>query len=446
MGAVKIKKYNDKLGLSKIYTHSIMNSISEGIMVTDLNGNINIVNKVILEMFGYNEEAFKIKKAYDLFVGWEDVINSIKDRNSYSGDVVVNSKKNVLEYNLKVHSIYDSGTNLSSMVFVFKEVKRIRKQVDKIAKRQAIYTFDKIIGQNKRFVETIEFAKKISNSRSKILITGESGTGKEVFAQSIHNFANRREEPFIALNCGAIPKNLIESELFGYEEGAFTGAKRYGHPGKFELADRGTIFLDEIGAMPLELQTRLLRVIEEGVVSRIGSTKEMVIDVRIIAATNMDLADEMDSDNFRRDLYYRLNVLPLKLPPLRKRRDDIPILLDYFMTRMSKHINKKPVKLSKEYVNSLMEYNWPGNIRELENLIELILNTGSIHNINISDKKVSRGNYIEEEKDFNLESLINNHIISTLEHFEGNITSTAKALGIGRNTLYRRLERIKGSG
>ncbi len=445
MEGIIIKKYNDKLGLSKIYTEEIINSISEGIMTTDLNGNVKIVNKVILDMFGYTKEAFQAKKAYELFEGWEDVIKSIKDNNSYSGDVLVHSKKNVLEYNLNAYSIYDSGTNLSSIVYLFKEIKRTRKQADKIAKRQAIYTFDKIIGQNKEFVRIIELAKKISNSRSTILITGESGTGKEVFAQSIHNHSNRQKEPFIALNCGAIPNNLIESELFGYEEGAFTGAKRYGHPGKFELADGGTIFLDEIGAMPLNLQTRLLRVIEEGIVSKIGSTKEMVIDVRIIAATNMDLSDEIKRGNFREDLYYRLNVLPLRLLPLRERREDIPLLLEYFMNRISKRINKKPIKLPKEYIETLIEYNWPGNIRELENLIELILNTESIHNINnISDKKVYRENsIINGERDFNLENLINNHIITTLDYFQGNITNTAKALGIGRNTLYRRLEKIR---
>ena len=210
------------------------------------------------------------------------------------------------------------------------------------------------------------------------------------------------------------------------------------------MAD-GEQFLDEIGAMPLNLQTRLLRVIEEGIVSKIGSTKEMVIDVRIIAATNMDLSDEIKRGNFREDLYYRLNVLPLRLLPLRERREDIPLLLEYFMNRISKRINKKPIKLPKEYIETLIEYNWPGNIRELENLIELILNTESIHNINnISDKKVYRENsIINGERDFNLENLINNHIITTLDYFQGNITNTAKALGIGRNTLYRRLEKIR---
>jgi transcriptional regulator with PAS, ATPase and Fis domain len=309
--------------------------------------------------------------------------------------------------------------------------------------RHAIYTFDKIIGQNKEFLKTIEFAKQVADSKSTILIMGESGTGKEVFAQSIHNHSNRCNETFVALNCGAIPKNLIESELFGYDEGAFTGAKRNGHPGKFEIADGGTIFLDEIGEMPFDMQTRLLRVIEEGTVGRIGSTKEIVVDVRIIAATNKDLIDEVSRGNFRKDLFYRLNVLPLRLPALRERRDDIPLLIDYFMNRISKRINKKMLKIPRDHMNEMIEYDWPGNIRELENRIELMLNTGSIEDIKMKNEKVPPDDSVKEigEVDFNLENIEREHIIKTLRIFNSNISNTAKALGMGRNTLYRKMNK-----
>jgi len=348
-----------------------------------------------------------------------------------------------LQFNLSAYPLLDNEQNLNYVIYVFNEVKNIRKLTNKIMKMQAIYTFDKIIGQNNEFVKTIEFAKKVADSKSTILLTGESGTGKEVFAQSIHNHSNRKNKTFVAINCGAIPKNLIESELFGYEEGAFTGAKKNGHPGKFEIADGGTIFLDEIGEMPLDMQTRLLRVIEEGTVSRIGGTKEIIVDARIIAATNRDLIDEVKTGNFRKDLFYRLNVLPLRLPSLRERKDDIPLLIDYFMNRISKRINRKKIEIPKDYLSTLVEYDWPGNIRELENHIELILNTESITNINKkSQHSIQKDTFPEQDvSSLTLEDIEKSHIAKVLKSFDGNISNAAKALGIGRNTLYRKIDK-----
>ncbi|MEL7655491.1 MAG: sigma 54-interacting transcriptional regulator, partial [Bacillota bacterium] len=322
----------------------------------------------------------------------------------------------------------------------------------RIMGRKAVYTFDKIIGKNEHFCQVVEFAKKIADSRSGILILGESGTGKELFAQAIHNYSDRREEPFVALNCGAIPKSLIESELFGYDEGAFTGAKTSGNPGKFEIADGGTIFLDEIGEMPLDMQTRLLRVIEEGTVSRVGSTKEFVVDVRIIAATNKDLKEEVEKGNFRKDLYYRLNVLPIILPRLSQRKDDIPILIEYFMNRISKKLNKNPYPITEEQMQKLMEYEWPGNIRELENFVELIINAQSLpiempqeslpsdRSLALFLNQPNPSDLDSEEKDMPLSEVERQHIIRTLTKYHGNISLCAKALGVSRNTLYRSIE------
>ncbi len=441
---LKIKEYNDKLETAKIYTETIIDSIPAGIMTSDLEGNIKTINKCITNMFGYSEKEIKQKKAYNIFEGWDDVIKAMKVNDSYiEEDVFVNSRKNVLQYNLSAYPVLDNNQRLDNIVYIFKEVKKVRKLANKIMGRHAIYTFDKIVGQNKDFIKTIEFAKKVADSRSTILIMGESGTGKEVFSQSIHNYSNRSGETFVAINCGAIPKNLIESELFGYEEGAFTGAKRTGHPGKFEIADGGTIFLDEIGEMPIDMQTRLLRVIEEGTVARIGGTKEIVVDVRIIAATNKDLIEEVKTGNFRKDLFYRLNVLPLKLLSLRDRTDDIPLLIDYFMKRISKRINKRMIEIPENYMKRLIEYDWPGNIRELENYIELILNTGSIYNIY---KKVNKTIYKQdvdesEEDVLNLDQIEKEHIIKVLTKYQGNISNSANALGIGRNTLYRKIKK-----
>jgi transcriptional regulator with PAS, ATPase and Fis domain len=317
--------------------------------------------------------------------------------------------------------------------------KNHRKLTDKIEGSYAIYTFNKAIGKDPFFLEVVEYAKKISDSNSTILITGESGTGKEIFAQSIHNYGNRKNEHFIAINCAAIPNNLIESELFGYEGGAFTGAKPAGSSGKFELADRGTILLDEIGEMPFELQSRLLRVIEEGVVRRVGGSSEKVVDVRIIAASNRDLYEQMKEGNFRKDLYYRLNVLPLKLPALRDRPEDIALLFDYFMKRKAKKLNKKEVSIDDDYIQKLMGYDWPGNIRELENIVELIINTEKLPKFiqNQVAEKVVKPNL---EGTYTLKEMEQRHIQNVLLKHHGNITIASKELGISRTTLYRKLE------
>jgi transcriptional regulator with PAS, ATPase and Fis domain len=324
---------------------------------------------------------------------------------------------------------------------MFHEVTKGRKLAGKILSGQAIYTFDKIIGEDKNFIKVVNYAKKVADSKSTVLLTGESGTGKEVFAQSIHNHGIRREEPFIAVNCGAIPRTLIESELFGYEEGAFTGARKGGSAGKFELANGGTIFLDEIGEMPIDMQVRLLRVIEEGVINRIGSPKQISVNVRIIAATNKDLLEEVSKGNFRKDLFYRLNVLPIRLPSLKERKVDIPLLVDYYMKKTSKRLNKRRVEISEEYMNYLQSYEWPGNIRELENMIELIVNTETIQlnpSIRDDEEQISAVRY---NAHMSLHKLEQEHIIRVLKEVKGNITVAAKVLDIGRNTLYRKIEK-----
>lgn len=224
-------------------------------------------------------------------------------------------------------------------------------------------------------------------------------------------------------------------------EGAFTGAKQGGQIGKFEIADGGTLFLDEIGEMPYELQTRLLRVIEEGVIRRVGGTDEIPIDVRIIAATNKNLREEVEKGNFRKDLYYRLNVLPIRLPPLRERKIDIPLFIDYFMDRKSRRLNKKEVIIKEEHMRLLMDYEWPGNIRELENFVELVINTEGVPLTTGNKFEVATGRKDYNVKDITLDELEKAHILKVLKNNNENISKTAKILGIGRNTLYRKLEK-----
>ncbi|MZQ97158.1 MAG: PAS domain S-box protein [Acidaminobacter sp.] len=449
---LQVQEYNVALEMAKLYNDAIIDSISAGILTADLDGTIKTVSHYVPDLFGYTQGEIRSMKVWQLFEGWEQVLTASAARRGFSDEeVVVNSRKNKAMLNLSTYPIINSQNKLIDIIMVFKDVKKIRKLANRIMGRKAVYTFDKIIGENRQFTKVVEFSKKIADSRSGILILGESGTGKELFAQAIHNHSDRREEPFVALNCGAIPKTLIEAELFGYEEGAFTGAKTSGNPGKFEIADGGTLFLDEVGEMPLDMQTRLLRVLEEGTISRVGSMKEFVVDVRIIAATNKDLKEEVAKGNFRKDLYYRLNVLPIILPPLRQRKDDIPLLIEFFTERISKRLNKKPLQLSEDQIQQLQDYDWPGNIRELENYIELLINTESVPEINrlqsldpvehsgLPLMRLSR----EQDADLPLNEIQKRHIIRTLDKYNGNISLSAKALGIARNTLYRNIEVFK---
>ena len=449
-----IRRYTEELSMEKKFTETIIDSIEAGILTSDLAGNIVTVNHYVANLLGYSQAEVKQMKTWDLLEDWEKVKTSVINRQRFADeDVFVNARRKKLQFSLSAYPHLDGKQNLMNIVFVFKEVKKVRKLANKIMGHQAFYTFDKIIGRDKNFIQIIDYAKKIADSRSNVLIMGESGTGKELFAQAIHNYSSRHDEPFVAINCGAIPRNLIESELFGYEGGAFTGAKSGGQPGKFEIAEGGTIFLDEIGEMPLDMQTRLLRVIEEGIVSRVGSIKETIVDVRVIAATNKDLNEEVGTGNFRKDLYYRLNVLPIKLIPLRERKDDIPLLSQYFMERISIKLNKKSLNIDEAAMRCLLEYEWPGNVRELENIIELMVNTESI-----PDSLLKTGSDTEERSEvkpgrsesitpydvigecLNLEFMEKKNILKALNLYGGNITICAKELGIGRNTLYRKME------
>jgi transcriptional regulator with PAS, ATPase and Fis domain len=289
----------------------------------------------------------------------------------------------------------------------------------------------------------IRQGKRVALTNYNVLITGESGTGKELMAQAIHNASNRSHMPFIAINCGALPRGLIVSELFGYDGGSFTGSKKEGNPGKFELADGGTIFLDEIGDMPLDVQVTLLRVIQEKEVIRIGGSKPKKTDVRIIAATNKNLEEEVLNKTFRRDLFYRLNVLAINMPSLRNRQEDLELLINNILERIISETNKPHLTIDGPAMNLLKSYDWPGNIRELENVLERAANNNenfiiSYHDLPLNfpqgDIKESPDIPIIERKQMDL-------IMDTLRETHGNIKQTAEKLGIARNTIYRKMEK-----
>jgi len=317
-----------------------------------------------------------------------------------------------------------------------------------------------IIGESPQLQDVFKIIDKVADTPSTVLINGESGTGKELIASALHGASSRRDKPFIKINCAAIPHNLLESELFGYERGAFTGAVT-SKPGRFELADGGTLFLDEIGEIPVEMQVKLLRALQEGEFERVGGIKTTRVDVRLIAATNRDLQAEIEAGRFRKDLYYRLAVVPIVLPPLRERRADIPMLAGHFVEKYNRKLNKKIESISDDAMALLQAYNWPGNIRELENLIERVLLFADGPSITAKDlpdpirqgsgtpapalsaapleastgegglKDIVRMKAAELEKDL---------ITKALEETGGNVTRAAKLLQISRKSLQTKMK------
>lgn len=303
-------------------------------------------------------------------------------------------------------------------------------------------SFARLIGNAPAFLKIIELARKASPTISNILIEGESGTGKELMAQAIHNESGRKGK-FIAINCGSIPQELLNSELFGYVEGAFTGAKKGGSPGKFELADGGTIFLDEIGEMPINMQVSLLRFLEEKTVTRVGGNNQRRIDVRIIAATNRCLLDEVTKGNFREDLYYRLDVVNLKMVPLREHKGDIPLLAEYLLKQLCTRNNSGSIKIDKSVMDILCAYSWPGNVRQLQNVIESSLIRTNGDTINSENLPSYLQNYPSiPPAAGNLKQLERSAIQEALKKHHGNITRTAHELGITRKTLYKKMDKM----
>ncbi|MFP3869501.1 MAG: sigma-54-dependent transcriptional regulator [Syntrophobacteria bacterium] len=300
--------------------------------------------------------------------------------------------------------------------------------------------FDEIVGQSQPMQGLFDILSRVAPTDSTVLITGESGTGKELVAKAIHGNSPRCYCPFIAVSCGALPESLLESELFGYERGAFTGAE-HTRKGRIEMADGGTLFLDEIGEVSPKTQVDLLRVLQERRIQRLGSDQEIPVDVRIIAATNQDLLQAIREQRFREDLYYRLNVISVHLPSLRERKEDIPLLAEHFIRKFSVEMNREPVKISPEAMELLMDYQWPGNVRELENVIERALVIGQSLTIFPDDLPFTRRQPQEVEMPESLRAMERLHIKRILEKTDWNISQSARVLEIDRQTLYNKVAR-----
>jgi transcriptional regulator with PAS, ATPase and Fis domain len=309
------------------------------------------------------------------------------------------------------------------------------------------YSFESILGKSKSIKEAVDAARKVAATDASVLLTGETGTGKEIFAQAIHNAGKRNKQNFIAVNCSAFSKDLLENELFGHKAGAFTGALKDTR-GIFEEANNGTVFLDEIGEMPLDLQAKLLRVIETGEFLKVGESKSTRVNVRLIAATNRDLQKEIEAGNFREDLFYRIAVFQIKLPALRERVADIEELSNYFLKVFAAKTNKKITKVSAALLESLMLHNWKGNIRELKNVIERSVILTDSHELDIDSLPndfQTNGKFLNNQpfSAFDLASAEKLHIQKVISYTNGNKTEAARLLNIGLTTLYRKLEEYK---
>lgn len=441
-----LDKTAEKLTLYANYLESSTNSLEEGIVSFNTSGEVSIINNKAKDIFGYEE--VKDINGKDVFSEdrFEKMIANelLLDGNEIS----IRTRKGKIRIFVNTNTIYNSEGKITGVIAVIRDKSTIHTLTNRITGAYARFTFSDIIGNSPKLNEVLQLGLKASSSSSNVLILGESGTGKELIVQAIHNASSRKNNPFIALNCGAIPKDLLESELFGYEEGTFTGGKQGGKPGKFEVASGGTLFLDEIGDMPVNMQTSLLRVLQDGFVTRLGSGKSIPIDVRIIAATNKNLKEQIEDGMFRLDLFYRLNIITLEMPSLRERKEDIPILVNYFIRKLSKKIGKRITSLEEDFMEELINYQWPGNVRELENVIERCINICDenlpLHK-GLLPKEIARST---EELDYNeylmcsLEDMEKKHILNILKALDGNKTKASEILSIDRSTLYKKIKKF----
>ena len=445
--AAKIVEQNEEMIQRKnlVFLKQIINSVNDGVIVIKNNNIISSINLKGIKELGVNTnivgQSIKVELTDDYF------------QESQIYNVEIDGKK----YEV-VGKLIPSSTNLEdyNSVLIFNKLKKIKEEAITLTYGINKTNIFSILGDSKEMMILKSKIRKISNSNSTVLVTGESGTGKELVARAIHCEGNRKDKPFIAINCGAIPETLLESELFGYDKGAFSGANSNGRIGKFELANKGVIFLDEIGDMPLYLQVKLLRVLQEKTIVRIGSNKLISLDIRVIAATNKDLKELVRRGKFREDLYYRLNVIPIEIPPLRERKGDLELLLNSLIDKYNIEFNKSVYLIEDNVLEMFKKYKWYGNIRELENVVEFMVNLcdekGIINETMLPDSFIESFHEqmgLEKNGDNDIKEIIplkdieRKYIKKAIEIY-GDTTEgkklAAKKLGIGIATLYRRLE------
>lgn len=459
----KWKVYQQKQQLLLYNTHltSIINIMNEGIIVVKETGIIEQSNPAAAKILG--------KEGQDLTgVDLRTILNdqSILDKMLSTGtpftdhELFINSPTGRIHCLASGQSSRDDKGSITGGVIVLRSIDRVHKTVNRACGAYAEMNFDDIIGSSNTIRNTIDMARIAANNLSNVLLEGESGTGKEIFARAIHNESSRRKGPFVAVNCGAIPRELVGSELFGYVDGAFTGARRGGKPGKFEMAAGGTLFLDEIGDMPLDQQVVLLRVLQDKLVARIGDAKEIPVDVRIICATNKDLLIEVEKGNFRQDLYYRLNVISIAIPPLRDRMGDVSLLVNHCLAKLNVKDSTASNLMNPSVMQHLNSYAWPGNVRELQNVVERLAIVAETRPIATADlpneirlpripmpiKNEERSDVMDLHESYtNMKRHLiaeqeSEQILNMLKKMNGNFSEVAKVMGFSRTTLYRKLQ------
>ena len=456
----------NNLFTNKNFILSLLESSYDGIYITDRNSVTLYVNHAYERLSGHDRSEYIGKSMTELMNSGimkahitKDVIRSRKPmtitEKLISGKSVLITGNPLFDDNNEVIAVMTNVRDISEIISLEKKEK-LSNEIISLYKKQYFNKFDleNIVCESPNSISVFDFASKVSAKDSIVLLTGETGVGKEVVAKYIHNNSLRKDNNYIKINCGAIPKNLLESELFGYIGGAFTGADPKGKPGMFELAHNGTLFLDEIGELPLNLQSSLLRALQEGEIIRVGSTNPQKVNVRIIAATNRNLKQMLNEKTFRADLYYRLNVISINIPPLRERQEDIPALAELFLKKLNKKYNCKK-QVTSSFLLELMGMDWPGNIRELSNFVErqFILNESDTLDTIINSNSINGRSEIYSPASFTRDSnsLNMNNIVSSVEASlikralkeSPNTKEAAKLLGISQPTFSRKFNKYK---
>ncbi|MDF2633182.1 MAG: sigma54 specific transcriptional regulator with sensor, Fis family [Pelosinus sp.] len=453
-----IQRKNKELAQANKRLTNIFNAMSDGVVMVDQGGVITQLNPAAKEILNIREDEL-LGMSIDKLFGSKNAVtrHMLTSKEPYEDvEFMVDTKKSRFHCLASGEPLLDDEGRVVGGVIILRPIKQIQNLVNRFSGYHATLQFRDIIGESVAIIEAIRVASLAATTSSTILLQGESGTGKEIFAQAIHNKSEQRKGPFVAMNCGVIPRELIGSELFGYAEGAFTGAKKGGKPGKFEFASGGTIFLDEIGDMPLEQQIALLRVLQEKKITRIGSDKVIPVNTRIICATNKNLRQEVEKGAFRQDLYYRLNVIAVNIPPLRDRVQDIPLLFRYFLDKIGKEQGCK-YEVEPGVIECLEQFTWPGNVRELQNVVERAVSftesgiittmhlpldvavscniAGGIKGLSQDDRR-----YLgRAQRKKRIEDAECQQILLFLAKHGGNVSEVARDLGVSRNTLYRKM-------
>lgn len=440
----------ENVEVSRDEMSTVLETAHEGIFALDCRGYVKHCNNRAATLFGTTKSDLTGSHISKLMPG-SPAIKVLDTGRGYTENEEIFKTDDGQHHFIVTVKPFSSGNRIDGVVISFRDIEEAQKLVYNFNTRNIKNTVDDIIGTSEKIMVAKKQALITARSNSTVLITGESGTGKEMFAKAIHYASTRGDNPFITVNCGAIPENLLESELFGYEKGAFTGASEKGKVGKFEMADGGTIFLDEIGDMPLHLQVKILHVLQNMRFERVGGNKSIIVDVRVIAATNKDLERMIEDGSFREDLYYRLSVIPLSIPPLRERKEDIRMLMYHFLKKYNTFMNRKIVGFSPEVEELYINHDWSGNVRELENAVEYGTNM-AFDNVIGMEEVPARILKREEEiiKFKNLDKPLAEQvklyereiILKKLKQHNGIKEVVARELGLSRATLYRKLSEL----